>query len=120
MNLTELARRLARLDLATTANAALAAQAETIATAIREALSTKPGGPHDHPWERSGDLHDSIQTQADGPEAIVGSTSRIALWQEHGTADIPPRPTFAPIAAAEGEAVANAIAQAVAQALRSL
>ena len=120
MTLTELTRRLTRLDLAATANSTLAAQAEAIATPIRDALSTQPGGPHDHPWKRSGELQNSIETQTDGPEALIGSTSQVAFWQEHGTADIPPRPTFAPIAAAQGEAIAHAIAEAVAQALRSI
>ncbi len=119
MTLSEFTRRLARLDLETVANAALAAQAETIEIQLRDALSTAPGGPHDHPWLRTGALRDSIAFQAEGPEAAIGSTSQVAFWQEHGTSELPPRPTFAPIAAAAGEPAAHAVAHAVTQALRS-
>lgn len=105
-------------DFDAIANTALARAAEGLATQIRAALSTAPGGPHDHPWLRTGALHDSIETQSEGATAIVASTSSVALYQETGTAEIPPRPTFAPVAANEGAAIAHQIGLATAQALR--
>ncbi len=100
------------------ANHTLALAADTLADDIRAALSTRPGGPHDHPWLQKGTLHNSIHANADGAQAIVASTSETALYQEHGTSTIPPRPTFAPLAAAHAPAIAQQIAQAVTQAIR--
>lgn len=55
------------------------------------------GFPENEPLLRTGDLRDSIDTQVRGNEAVVGSDSLIALWQETGTErnglpHIPPRP----------------------------
>ncbi len=117
MNIAELQARLAALDTDTIARTALAGQGGLLADQIRTALATAPGGPHDHPWRQTGALHDSIGTAAEGDTAIVGSTSAVALYQEHGTAELPPRPTFAPLAASQGEAIAHAVATAAAQSL---
>ena len=117
MILSDLIRRLSVLDLDIVARAELAAQGEDLAGQVRQALSTPPGGPHDHPWRKTGVLRDSIGTDAEGDEAVIGSTSNIALFQEHGTDKIPPRPTFAPVASAQGEAIAASIATAIAVAL---
>jgi phage gpG-like protein len=119
VTLSEFTRRLATLNLEALANAALAAQAETIGNQLRAALSTTPGGPHDHPWLRTGALRDSIEVQAEGPEALIGSASKVAFWHEHGTSELPPRPTFAPIAAGASEPAAHEVARAVTLALRS-
>ena len=104
-------------DFDAIADSALALAAERLATQVRLALSVLPGGPHDHPWLQTGALHDSIEVKSKGPEALVASTSDVAAYQEHGTATIPPRPTFAPVAAANGHALAHSIGHAVAQAL---
>ncbi len=117
MNIAELQARLAVLDTGTIARSALAGQASGLADQVRTALSTPPGGPHDHPWRQTGALHDSIGATAEDDTAVVGSTSTVALYQEHGTAKLPPRPTFAPLAASQGEAIAQAVAAAVAQSL---
>lgn len=53
--------------------------------------------PND-PLLRSGELRDSITSQVHGDKAIVGSSSDIALYQELGTATIPPRPFLGPAA----------------------
>lgn len=43
------------------------------------------------PLLRTGEMRDSIGTKAEGLEAVVGSNDDIAVYQEHGTATIPPR-----------------------------
>ncbi len=117
MNLTSVIARLGQ-DSDAIANQALANAATHLADQLRGAFSTSPGGPHDHPWRRSGALQESIEINAEGPTAVVASTSPTALFQEHGTATIPPRPTFAPIAAAAGQEIAQHIAASVFNALR--
>lgn len=53
----------------------------------------------DDPLLRTGDLRDSIQVEATGNEAVVGSASEIAMYQELGTdRGIPPRPFLGPAA----------------------
>ena len=56
--------------------------------------------------------------EADGLVATVGSTSDVALYQELGTARLPPRPFLAPAAAENGDGIAQAIGQAVFDALK--
>lgn len=56
------------------------------------------------PLLRTGELRDSIQYEVGAWEAIIGSTSPIAMYQEFGTArtgwgaGIPPRPFMGPAA----------------------
>lgn len=109
MNLKALIAHLDQ-DFDLIANTALAFSAARLADDVRTAFSTPPGGPHEHPWLRSGCLRESIEAASDGPSAVVASRSETALYQEHGTATVPPRPTLAPIAAAEGAAIADSIA----------
>lgn len=52
----------------------------------------------DEPLLREGDLRDSIQHEVSGLEAIIGSKSDIAAYQEFGTNRIPPRPFIGPAA----------------------
>lgn len=99
------------------ANTALAEAAAGLADNVRAAFSTPPGGPHEHPWRQSGSLRDSIEAKAEGPEAVVASRSDTARYQEHGTATVPPRPTLAPVAAAEAPMIAAGIARALAAAI---
>lgn len=107
-----------RADLDEPACAALTQAADGLAARVRQAFSTPPGGPHDHPWLRTGALHDSVGHQSEGPQAFVGSSAPAAVFQEHGTATIPPRPTFGPLAAEHGAAIARRVAVAVVEALR--
>lgn len=57
-----------------------------------------------NPLLRTGDLRDSIQYEVSAFEAIIGSTSPIAAFQEFGTSStgwgsgIPPRPFIGPAA----------------------
>jgi hypothetical protein len=120
MKLAALATGFARLDIDAVANAALARQAEAMAGAVRETLSKQPGEAHVFPWMRTGTLHDSIEVVAEGAEAVIGSSDPVALWQEHGTPHLPPRPFLAPMAEQGAASVASAIGSAVATALSSI
>ena len=116
MNLGSLIARLQQnFDLL--ANAALATAAEDIAEQLRTALSTPPGGPHIYPWLQSGALHNSVAVSADGPNAVIGSDDPVALYQEHGTEALPPRPSFGPISAHAAPEAAHSVGQAIAHAL---
>lgn len=52
----------------------------------------------DDPLLRTGELRDSIEVEAHGHEAVVGTADVIALYQEQGTSTIPPRPFLGPAA----------------------
>lgn len=56
------------------------------------------GFPANNPLLRSGELRDSITMRSEGNGAIIGSTLDIALYQENGTENIPPRPFLGPAA----------------------
>lgn len=47
------------------------------------------------PLLRTGAMRDSIKIEIEGLEMAVGSTDKIAAYQEVGTAHIPPRPFLA-------------------------
>lgn len=49
------------------------------------------GYPEDEPLLRSGDLRDSITYEVEGDTVSIGSDSDVAVYQELGTATIPPR-----------------------------
>jgi hypothetical protein len=114
-----IARSLSRLDLASIHTAALAGAAETMANAVREALSQPPGSEHRFPWRETGSLVDSIEAAAEGDSAIVGSTDAAAVDQEYGTAKIQPQPFMAPIAAEHAQSAVEMIGAAVADAIRN-
>jgi phage gpG-like protein len=57
------------------------------------------GFPENEPLLRTGDLRDSIEVARHGNEAVVASSSDIAMYQELGTENgIPPRPFLGPAA----------------------
>ena len=62
--------------------------------------------PPDNPLLRTGDMRDSIQSQAElasyGAEGVIGSESKIALYQEMGTSKIPPRPFLGGVMSVSG------------------
>lgn len=98
---------------------ALAEQAARMAASVRDGLSEPSGAArHDEPWLRSGALRDSVGMEADGLQAVVGSSDPAAVPQEMGTVKMPARPFLAPVAAGMGEDVARAIGARVAAALR--
>ena len=114
----QLARRLARLDLGATTQAALAQAAGNLRAAVRQELSQPPGAPHDVPWLRDGTLRDSIGISVNAEGATIGSTDPVALDQECGTRTDPPRPFLAPAAAADGAVIAASVGAAVVQRMR--
>ena len=69
-------------------------------------------------WLQSGALRDSVGAEADGLQAVVGSSDAAAAPQEMGTAHMPPRPFLAPVAAGMGQEVARGVAEAVVAALK--
>lgn len=54
------------------------------------------GFTENDPLLRSGDLRDSIKNEVSATEAVIGSTSDVAAYQELGTERIPPRPFLGP------------------------
>lgn len=58
-----------------------------------QADRVREGWPANEPLLRTGELQDSItyNMDHDGREAFVGSDNEKAVWQEFGTAKIPPR-----------------------------
>ena len=72
---------------------------EQLADSTKEDRVRK-GFTENDPLLRSGALRDSIghQTDVNSLEAVVGSTSDIAVYQELGTEKIPPRPFLGPAA----------------------
>ena len=66
----------------------------------------------DQPLLREGDLRDSIEHEVHGNEAIIGSKSDIAAYQEFGTATIPPRPFIGPAAFRNIESINRIVGEA--------
>ena len=64
--------------------------------ASTKADRVRSGYTEDDPLLRSGVLRDSIESEVVGLAAIVGTKKQIGLWQEVGTARIPPRPFIGP------------------------
>lgn len=117
--LNELREHLERLRPEEVMARALAEQAARMAERVREGLSEQPGAAgHDEPWLRSGALRDSVGAEADGLQAMVGSSDPAAGPQEMGTAHMPARPFLAPVAAGMGEEVARVVGAQMAAALR--
>jgi hypothetical protein len=76
----------------------------------------------DDPLLRTGTLRDSIHHKVEmtGPAsgvAVIGSASDIAVWQELGTAKIPPRSFLGGAAVREGHAIAEICGKGVAVAI---
>ncbi len=68
--------------------------------------------PND-PLLRTGALRDSISHQVDGLDVAIGSTSDVMVWQELGTATIPPRPVLGPAAVRNERVIQETIGAAV-------
>jgi hypothetical protein len=76
------------------------------------------GFPEDEPLLRTGELRDSVERRVlDGSTAAVGSDSDVAVWQELGTAKIPPRSFLGIAAVHKGEQAAKIIGEGVVQKL---
>ncbi|ADE12133.1 HK97-gp10 family putative phage morphogenesis protein [Sideroxydans lithotrophicus] len=63
-----------------------------------EADKARKGFPLDAPLLRTGDMRDTIVTEHNALEAIIGSKDPVAKYQEFGTEHIPPRPFLGPAA----------------------
>lgn len=116
--LEALSNRLAQLDFSEIQHRALDQAAGVLQDAVREGLSHLPGSVHDTPWLRTGALRDSIEHQSDETIALIGSSDPVAVDQNEGTRTIPPRPFFAPAAAAHGKQLAYDVADAITIAIR--
>ncbi len=117
MKLADMVARLGeRFDQAI--SLALATEAKALFAALGETLDTQPGGPHSHPWRQTGALHDSIALELTDSVALIGSNDPVALYQEHGSAKLPPRPSFGPLAAVAAPGIAHRIGEAAHAALR--
>ena len=77
-----------------------------------EAEKARLGYPADAPLLREGDLRASIQHEVRGNEAVIGSKSDIAAYQEFGTATISPRPFVGPAAFRNKEKIQRIIGEA--------
>jgi HK97 gp10 family phage protein len=75
------------------------------------------GYSENDPLLRSGDLRDSIERHVEPGEASVGSNSDIAVFQELGTAKIPPRSFLGGAAVENAERVVEIIGRDVVIAL---
>lgn len=78
----------------------------------------RKGYSPDEPLLREGTLRDSIGHQVSGLEALVGSTSDIAVYQELGTSTIPPRAFLGPAAIRKKEQIEKLIGAAAANAMQ--
>jgi hypothetical protein len=65
------------------------------------------------PLLRTGELRDSIGHHIEGHEVAVGSDSEIAVYQELGTATIPPRSFLGGAAVRKTDEAVNAVVQEV-------
>jgi HK97 gp10 family phage protein len=77
----------------------------------------RKGYPVDAPLLRDGTLRDSIKHEVEGLEAVIGSESAIAEYQEFGTPTIPPRPFIGPAAFANKDAIERILGAAVVEGL---
>lgn len=82
-----------------------------------EAEKARLGYPADAPLLRTGDMRDSIETEHNALEAIIGSKDPVAKYQELGTNRIPPRPFLGPAAFAKKHEIHAVIGSAVASAI---
>ncbi|MDA8256526.1 MAG: hypothetical protein M0Z99_12950 [Betaproteobacteria bacterium] len=71
------------------------------------------GYSENEPLLRAGDLRDSITHEVSGLEAVIGSDSDIASYQELGTSTIPPRPFLGPAAIKSRKRVEEILGAAV-------
>lgn len=69
------------------------------------------------PLLRSGELLHSIGHETKGRQAVIGSTSEVAVYQEFGTAKIPPRPFMGPAVERNHEVIRTLVGTAAVQGL---
>ena len=111
--LAEALARLSALDLPATKTAGLNAAATLLRDAVTGSLSHPPGTNPSLPALRTGALRASIRQAAQADRAVIASTSPIAVYQELGTARLPPRPFLSTAAHAHADDAARAFAAAL-------
>lgn len=79
----------------------------------RERLGFSP----DEPLLRKGDLRDSIEREVHNLQAVIGSKSDIAAYQEFGTDKIPARPFMGPAAFLNQDKIAKILGGATVRGL---
>jgi phage gpG-like protein len=77
----------------------------------------RQGYPDDEPLLRSGDLRDSVQREVHNSEGFVGSNSDVAVYQELGTKNMPPRSTFGSTAAENMKVIVAIVGEGAVMAL---
>jgi HK97 gp10 family phage protein len=90
------------------------AQLADVTVAEKEKLGY---APPDNPLLRTGELRDSIDHAVGDKEAVVGSNSPVAEYQELGTRHIPPRSFLGGAAVRKGPEVAEILGSATVMAL---
>lgn len=71
------------------------------------------GYSENDPLLRRGDLRASITREVQGLEAQVGSSDDVMVYQELGTATIPPRPVLGPAAVKSHEQIGHILSETV-------
>ena len=112
--LQEAIARLDRLAIPDALASVTAAAAAAVERNVVETLSHPPGSDHETPWLETGSLRDSISYDVQGTEAVIGSGSDVAVYQELGTPSIPPRPFLGSTAAAMAGDLVTMIAASIA------
>jgi HK97 gp10 family phage protein len=82
-----------------------------------EAEKARLGYPADAPLLRDGTLRDSIEHEVEGNEAVIGSKSDVAEYQEFGTKTIPPRPFMGPAVFKNKEKIQRILGEALVEGL---
>jgi hypothetical protein len=117
LSISKMAAALRRLDLEAARMRELEVQAVGLADIVREAVSHPVGSEHSTPWMKTGGLSGSIGVSVGVDEAVVGSVSDVAFYQERGTQFVPPRPFLAPAGMAHGCDIAAAVGVGIASAI---
>lgn len=118
LGLQALSDRFGRLDLNAVQQAALETVARRTQEAVQETLSVPSGGDHQAPWLQTGVLRDSIGHHSNNSAAVIGSSNPVAIDQELGTDNIPPRPFLSPTATALAPGIALEVGGSIAAAIR--
>ena len=112
--LTDLANRLAILDVINSVQGALSYKADILAQAVRDALSDNSNDMQPRPRQQTGVLQDSVLVTLDDGGAVVGSNDRAAVRREHGTQITPPSPCFGRAGADASAVIAQDIGNVIA------
>lgn len=89
---------------------------EQLAESTKE-QRVKQGYTENDPLLRTGKLRDSISHEVRGLEAQIGSTDDVMVYQEFGTANIPPRPVLGPAAYRNKEKIKKILGKAAVEGL---